>query len=77
MQLEQALREALQLRQFEVWYQPIVDVEGGSVAMVEALCRWPTLTGSVPSEFIPLAEQAGMIIPLGKWIADQAMGNAA
>lgn len=76
MQLEQALREALQLRQFEVWYQPIVDVEGGSVSMVEALCRWPTPTGFCPpSEFIPLAEQAGLIIPLGKWIADQAMGT--
>ncbi|WP_421245427.1 bifunctional diguanylate cyclase/phosphodiesterase [Aeromonas sanarellii] len=76
MQLEQALREALQLRQFEVWYQPIVDVEGGSVAMVEALCRWPTPTGFCPpSVFIPLAEQAGLIIPLGKWIADQAMGT--
>ncbi|MGE6181911.1 bifunctional diguanylate cyclase/phosphodiesterase [Aeromonas media] len=76
MQLEQALREALQLRQFEVWYQPIMDVESDRVAMVETLCRWPTPTGFCPpSIFIPLAEQAGLIIPLGKWIADQAMGT--
>ncbi|UCP15728.1 EAL domain-containing protein [Aeromonas media] len=66
----------MQLRQFEVWYQPIMDVESDRVAMVETLCRWPTPTGFCPpSVFIPLAEQAGLIIPLGKWIADQAMGT--
>jgi len=76
MQLEQALREALQLEQLEVWYQPIMDVSNESVAMVEALCRWPTPTGLCPpSVFIPLAEQAGLIVPMGKWIADQAMGT--
>lgn len=75
MQLEQALREALQLQQLEVWYQPIMDVTDDSIAMVEALCRWPTPTGFCsPSVFIPLAEQAGLIVPMGKWIADQAMG---
>lgn len=45
MQLEQALVEALQLQQLEVWYQPIMDVTDDSIAMVEALCRWPTPTG--------------------------------
>lgn len=75
MQLEQALREALQLQQLEVWYQPIMDVTDDSIAMVEALCRWPTPTGFCsPSVFIPLAEQAGLIVPMGKWIAEQAMG---
>ncbi|MGL6417396.1 putative bifunctional diguanylate cyclase/phosphodiesterase [Aeromonas allosaccharophila] len=75
MQLEQALREALQLQQLEVWYQPIMDVTDDSIVMVEALCRWPTPTGFCsPSVFIPLAEQAGLIVPMGKWIADQAMG---
>jgi len=75
MQLEQELREALQLQQLEVWYQPIIDVTTDRVAMVEALGRWPTPTGYCPpGVFIPLAEQAGLIVPMGKWIADQAMG---
>lgn len=74
MRLEQELREALQQQRLEVWYQPIVDISNGQVVMVEALCRWPTPNGFCPpGEFIPLAEQSGLIVPLGNWLTAEAI----
>ncbi|MCV2370115.1 bifunctional diguanylate cyclase/phosphodiesterase [Roseateles oligotrophus] len=70
MQLEQRLRECLRLDQLEVWFQPIIDVRSGEVAMFEALARWPLDGGYCsPERFIPVAEETGMITELGAAVA--------
>ena len=71
--LEQALRSALQARQFELHYQPQVN-DAGAVIGAEALVRWRTSDGTMvpPGEFIGLAERTGLILPLGRWVLDTA-----
>ena len=71
--LETDLRHALQRQEFVLHYQPVVD-ENSSITGVEALLRWQhPLRGMVsPAEFIPVAEQAGLIIPLGQWVLQAA-----
>jgi len=73
--LEQAIRE----QQFVLHYQPIVELEHGEVVGVEALVRWnhPIRGLLEPTDFIPLAEATGAIVPLGEWIAREAIGQAA
>ncbi len=68
--LESNLRSALARREFEMYYQPKVDVGTGKISGMEALIRWnQSHTGFIsPAEFIPLAESTGLIIPLGEWI---------
>lgn len=74
MQIEQRLRSAIAAQQLEVWYQPIVRQPKGEVVMVEALARWPTDEGYCPPDrFIPVAEEAGLIAPLGMWVAQTAI----
>jgi len=67
---ERTLREALEADEFEMHYQPIVDLDGGYIAGFEALIRWRKKDGGFvsPVEFIPLAEETGLIIELGRWI---------
>jgi diguanylate cyclase len=73
--LEQAIRD----RQFELHYQPIVDIATGDIAGLEALVRWrhPTRGLLLPAEFIPLAEATGAIVPLGRWILEEAVNEAS
>jgi len=76
LSLEQALRQAIKEEALEVWYQPIVDAQSGEPLMVEALARWPRAEGYCPpAEFIPIAEEAGLIGELGMWIAEQAIAT--
>jgi EAL domain-containing protein (putative c-di-GMP-specific phosphodiesterase class I) len=77
--LRNDLELAMERREFTVAYQPIMDLESGRVAGVEALVRWqhPTLGELQPEEFIPLAEATGAIVPLGRWILAESCRAAA
>nr|CRH06945.1 putative Diguanylate cyclase/phosphodiesterase with PAS/PAC sensor(S) [Candidatus Magnetococcus massalia] len=77
--LETALRRAVQEQGFELHYQPKLNLLTGEVEGMEALVRWPQPDGSMmpPDAFIPLAEDTGLIIPLGSWILRQACEDTA
>ncbi len=78
-EMEQELAEAIDSQQFRVFYQPILDAGSLSVVGFEALLRWPTATRGFipPDEFIPLAEDTGLITRLGAWVLEAACRNAA
>ena len=75
LELRTDLEEAIRDRQFELYYEPIVDLASGEIAGLEALVRWrhPARGLLRPAEFIPLAEATGAILPLGKWILHEAV----
>jgi diguanylate cyclase (GGDEF)-like protein len=77
-QMEHDLREAIERQQFEIAYQPIVSLAGKSIIGFEALMRWrhPVRGYVSPSEFIPVAEEAGLISELGVWILEAACAEA-
>jgi diguanylate cyclase (GGDEF)-like protein len=79
MRLGQDLRTAVEQKDFTLVYQPICDAASGEPVGFEALLRWthPTSGPISPAEFIPLAEQTGMIIPLGRWVIETAAAEAA
>jgi diguanylate cyclase (GGDEF)-like protein len=72
--IEESLRRALEREEFAVHYQPIVNLKTGEITGAEALLRWThPVRGSVPpAKFIPIAEDCGLILPIGKWVLREA-----
>ncbi len=77
--LENRLRNAVREKQFLLYYQPKVAADTGKVTGAEGLIRWRTADGQLvsPGEFIPLLEETGLIIDVGKWVMEQALRDMA
>ena len=70
VEIEKGLRNALQNKEFEIYYQPQIDIINNKIKGFEALLRWNSAELGIisPAEFIPVAEKSGLIIPMGDWI---------
>ena len=77
--MELDLRQALRDRQLEVFYQPFIDVRDRTIVGFEALLRWrhPERGLVAPAEFVPLAEEIGLIVPFGEWVLQRACADCA
>lgn len=77
--LENGMREALALGQFELLYQPKVEIRSGKIAGLEALLRWrhPELGLIAPGQFMDVAEETGLIVPIGRWVFQQVCEQIA
>jgi diguanylate cyclase (GGDEF)-like protein/PAS domain S-box-containing protein len=78
LELRSDLQQAIELEQLELHYQPVVRLDGHEIIGVEALLRWhhPTRGNITPVQFIPLAEDTGLIIPMGRWVLETACEEA-
>ncbi len=79
MELGNSLRKAIDVGEFVLHYQPQIDLDSGRICAVEALVRWrhPVHGQISPLKFIPLAEETGMIVPLGDWVLRRAIDDLA
>ncbi|NEN87638.1 MAG: EAL domain-containing protein [Okeania sp. SIO3H1] len=77
LQLENDLHSALSSKQFKIYYQPIVNLKTGKIVGAEALLRWQKSDGSIilPQQFLPLAEETGLIEPIGEFVLKTACEN--
>ena len=76
--IEQGLRRAVEGDEFHLFYQPIIDLRSGHVEGFEALLRWdhPELGTVSPAEFVPIAEEIGLMTPIGRWVLSMACREA-
>jgi diguanylate cyclase (GGDEF)-like protein/PAS domain S-box-containing protein len=79
MRIDHAMRQALAQGRFRLHYQPQVDLTSGRVVGAEALLRWhdPEMGEMSPAEFIPIAEESGLIVAVGEWVVVEAVRQAA